>query len=51
MSAGIAATAFGPIAPRACYRAEPHRGSIASGSEERGKREPWKATVDLDATD
>ena len=25
--------------------------ALLGGSEERGKREPWKATVDLDATD
>src|SRR5580692_720828 len=36
---------------RSNYREDSHRGSIARGSEERGKREPWKATVDLDATD
>lgn len=59
---GLAATQSQPAHPgdhygltraksRSTYRAEPHRGSIASGSEERGKREPWKATVDLDATD
>ena len=39
------------VESRPSYRIGPSPSQRAEGSEERGKRELWKATVDLDATD